>query len=57
VARRDDHRLDREGRRRAQDRADIVRISDVVEDEHQAARREVVDVGGGEGSASANMPW
>ena len=39
VAVRHDHRIDAESRRRAQDRAGIVRIGDLIEHEHDAASR------------------
>ena len=48
VARGGDDRRDREGRGRPQDRADIVRIGDLVEDEHDAGIGEIVDAGRGQ---------
>ena len=39
-----DERVDREGGRGAQNRADIVRIGDLVEHEHKAVRRQLGDV-------------
>ena len=42
MPRRDDDRAHREGRGRAQDRADIVRIGDLIEHQHNAARIQCV---------------
>ena len=44
-----DDRLHGERRRRAHDRADIVRIGDLVEHQHHAFERERLDVGRGQG--------
>ena len=49
VPRRGDDRLDRERRRRAQDRADIVRIGDLVEHQHDALGRQRSDIRRGQG--------
>ena len=49
VARRGDDRLHREGRRRSHDRADIVRIGDLVEHQHDAFLRQRLDIGRGQG--------
>ena len=44
-----DHRRHREARRRAQDRADIVRVGDLVEHEHDPGGFELVELGRGQG--------
>ena len=49
MTRRGDDRLDRERRRRAQDRADIVRIGDLVEHQHDAFLRQRIDIRRGQG--------
>ncbi|MGY4489019.1 hypothetical protein ACVWWR_008210 [Bradyrhizobium sp. LM3.2] len=49
VARGGDDRLHGEGRSRAQDGADIVRIGDLVEHQHDAVLLQILDVGRGQG--------
>jgi hypothetical protein len=44
-----DQRLHAERRRAAQDGADIMRIGDLIEYQHDAVRLEVFDIGSGEG--------
>ena len=39
-----DKRVDGEGGAGAQDRADIVRVGDLVENQHQAVRRQICDI-------------
>ena len=56
VPRRGDHRVDREGRGSAQDRADIVRIGDLVEHQHGAGRSMSSISSEGRGSASTSSP-
>ncbi len=56
VPRRGDDRDDREGRRGAQNRADIMRIGDLVEHQHDAAVRQILDVGRGQGIGLGEQP-
>jgi len=49
VPRRGDDRLDRKRCRRAQDRPDIMRIGDLVEHQHDALKRQSIDIRRGQG--------
>ena len=51
-----DDRLDRKRRRRAQDRADIVRIGDLVEHQHDAFLGQRIDIGRGQGLGLRQQP-